>query len=117
MAEAMVELETVIAAWSADMEEDQGGEWARTVLHGMIHLLARQARRGMAEPEHTLARILGPLLDLRSRLRAGGDWDLADELRDALAAGGIRLHDTRDGTEWRRHERSDGTRGPIRIQE
>ncbi|RPK54600.1 hypothetical protein EES43_28930 [Streptomyces sp. ADI96-02] len=58
-----MELETVIAAWSADMEEDQGGEWARTVLHGMIHLLARQARRGMAEPEHTLARILGPLLD------------------------------------------------------
>jgi hypothetical protein len=101
MAEVIVELESVITAWQADMEEDQGGEWARTVLHGMIRLLARHAGRGMAEPEHTLARILGPLLDLRSRMRVDGAWDLADELRDALAAGGVRLHDTPEGTNWR----------------
>ncbi|MEV6958088.1 hypothetical protein AB0M97_02555 [Streptomyces sp. NPDC051207] len=117
MAEVIVELETVIAAWSADMEEDQGGEWARTVLHGMIRLLARQAGRGMAEPEYTLARILGPLLDLRRRLRASDAWDLADGLRDALAAGGVRLHDTPEGTEWRWEEEGDETRTPTRSQE
>ncbi|QNE77568.1 hypothetical protein F0344_25900 [Streptomyces finlayi] len=101
MAEVTVELESVIAAWSADMEEDQGGEWARTVLHGMIRRLARAAGRGLSEPEHTLGRILVPLLGLRRRLRADGAYDLADEVREAVAAGGVRLRDTAEGSEWR----------------
>ncbi|MFD8119481.1 hypothetical protein [Streptomyces microflavus] len=100
MAEVVVELESVIAAWSADMEEDQGGEWARTVLHGMIRRLAGAAGRGLSEPEHTLGRILGPLLGLRRRLRADGAYDLADEVREAVAAGGVRLRDTLEGSEW-----------------
>ncbi|MFE3381459.1 hypothetical protein [Streptomyces anulatus] len=101
MAEVAVELESVIAAWSADMEEDQGGEWARTVLHGMIRRLARAAARGLTEPEHTLERILDPLLGLRARLRADGAYDLADEVREALTTGGVRLRDTSEGSEWR----------------
>ncbi|WP_435239253.1 hypothetical protein [Streptomyces sp. YPW6] len=101
MAEVAVELESVIAAWSADMEEDQGGEWARTVLHGMIRRLAQAAGRGLSEPEHTLGRILVPLLGLRRRLRADGAYDLADEVREALAAGGVRLNDAAESSEWR----------------
>ncbi|MEV1091201.1 hypothetical protein [Streptomyces microflavus] len=107
MAETVVELESVIAAWSADMEEDMGGEWARTVLHGMIRRLAQAAGRGLSEPEHTLGRILVPLLGLRRRLRAGGAYDLADEVREAVAAGGVRLRDTAEGSEWR-WEETDG---------
>ncbi|PCG86956.1 hypothetical protein CIB93_05280 [Streptomyces sp. WZ.A104] len=101
MAGAVVELESVIAAWSADMEEDQGGEWARTVLHGMIRRLAQAAGRGLSEPEHTLGRILVPLLGLRTRLRSDGAYDLADEVREALAAGGVQLYDTAEGSAWR----------------
>ncbi|MFB7299241.1 hypothetical protein [Streptomyces rubiginosohelvolus] len=101
MAEVAVELESVIAAWSADMEEDQGGEWARTVLHGMIRRLARAAARGLTEPQYTLERILDPLLGLRARLRADGAYDVADEMREALAAGGVRLSDTGLGSAWR----------------
>ncbi|MFI7239061.1 hypothetical protein [Streptomyces cyaneofuscatus] len=101
MAEVAMELESVIAAWSADMEEDQGGEWARTVLHGLIRRLARAAARGLTEPERTLERILDPLLGLRARLRADGAYDVADEVREALAAGGVRLRDTAEGSEWR----------------
>ncbi|MER6195423.1 hypothetical protein [Streptomyces cyaneofuscatus] len=108
MAEVAVELESVIAAWSADMEEDQGGEWARTVLHGMIRRLAHAAGRGLREPEHTLGQILVPLLGLRRRLRADGAYDLADEVREAVAAGGVRLHDTAEGSEWRWDEETDG---------
>ncbi|MDJ0460658.1 hypothetical protein [Streptomyces sp. H27-C3] len=107
MAEVVVELESVIAAWSADMEEDQGGEWARTVLHGMIRRLARAAGRGLTEPEHTLGRILTPLLGLRRRLRADGAYDLADEVREAVAAGGVLLRDTPEGSEWRWEEGAD----------
>ncbi|MEV6478250.1 hypothetical protein [Streptomyces sp. NPDC051657] len=107
MAETVVELESVIAAWSADMEEDQGGEWARTVLHGMIRRLARAAGRGLSEPERTLGRILVPLLGLRGKLRAEGAYDVADAVRKAVAAGGVRLSDTPDGSEWRWEERAD----------
>ncbi|MFQ6856174.1 hypothetical protein AAIB46_35725 [Streptomyces sp. 35M1] len=116
MAEAAVELESVIAAWSADMEEDQGGEWARTVLHGMIRRLAQAAGRGLSEPEHTLGRILVPLLGLRRRLRADGAYDLADEVREALAAGGVRLTDTLESSEWRWEGETDDQQTGTRPQ-
>jgi len=116
MAEVAVELESVIAAWSADMEEDQGGEWARTVLHGMIRRLAEAAGRGLSEPERTLGRILVPLLGLRGRLRADGAYDLADEVREAVAAGGVRLHDTAESSEWQWEEETDDQQTGSRPQ-
>ncbi|MEU4178898.1 hypothetical protein [Streptomyces sp. NPDC026589] len=111
-----MELESVIAAWSADMEEDQGGEWARTVLHGLIRRLARAAGRGLSEPERTLGRILVPLLDLRRRLRADGAYDLADDVREAVADGDVRLHDTAEGSEWRWEEETDDQQTGSRPQ-
>lgn len=96
----------MIAAWSADMEEDQGGEWARTVLHGMIRRPARAAGRGVNEPERTLGRILVPLLDLRRMLRADGAYDLADEAnRRQRAASGC--------TTPRRAAHGGGRKGPT----
>ncbi|MFI1226494.1 MULTISPECIES: hypothetical protein [unclassified Streptomyces] len=116
MADVAVGLESVIAAWSADMEEDQGGEWARTVLHGMIRRLARAAGRGLSEPEHTLGRILVPLLDLRMRLRAEGAYDLADAVREAVAAGGVRLRDAAEGSQWRWEEEADDQQTGFRPE-
>ncbi|MEV0886436.1 hypothetical protein AB0J03_21710 [Streptomyces microflavus] len=113
MAEVTVELESVVAAWSADMEEDQGGEWARTVLHGMIRRLARAAGRGLSEPEYTLGQIMVPLLDVRRRLRAEGAYDLADEVREAMAAGRVLLRDTAEGTDWRWEEGAELDTGTL----
>ncbi|MFJ4921662.1 hypothetical protein [Streptomyces sp. NPDC088725] len=104
MVEAILGLEAVIAAWAADMEEDQGGEWARTVLRGMIRQMAQPAQRGMVEPEHTLGRVLDPLLGLRRRLRAQGAYELADQLREVLAAGGVRIRDASEGSVWQLSE-------------
>ncbi|MET9558381.1 hypothetical protein [Streptomyces sp. NPDC006645] len=104
MVAAVLDLEAVIAAWGADMEEDQGVEWARTVLRGMIRQCVPHAQRGMDEPGATLERIVPPLLGLRGRLRSRGAYDVADRLRDALAAGGVHVHDTPAGSEWRRAE-------------
>ncbi|NEB82594.1 hypothetical protein G3I43_00095 [Streptomyces anulatus] len=101
MADVAVELESVIAAWSADMEEDQGGEWARTVLHGMIRRLAGAAGRGLHEPERTLGRIVAHLLELRTRLCTESAYELADAVREAVAAGGVRVRDSAEGSEWR----------------
>ncbi|MDJ0346089.1 hypothetical protein QMK19_31470 [Streptomyces sp. H10-C2] len=101
MVDAILDLEAVITEWAADMEEDQGGEWARTVLRGMIRQLTLPAQQGMLEPGRTLGCILDPLLDLRKRLRTRGDFHLADHLRAALAAGGIEIRDSSERTSWR----------------
>ncbi|MFJ1596484.1 hypothetical protein [Streptomyces sp. NPDC088261] len=101
MVAAILDLEAVIAAWGADTEEDQGGEWARTVLRGMIRQCARPSQRGMDEPLATLERIVGPLLDLRGHLRSRGAYEVADRLRDALAAGGVHVHDAPGDSAWR----------------
>jgi hypothetical protein len=42
------------------------------------------------------------LVDLRSQMRAAGDWPLADEIRDGLSALGIILEDSPSGTVWRK---------------
>ncbi len=41
------------------------------------------------------------LVRLRAELREAKQWAQADEIRDALAAQGIALEDTGDGTQWR----------------
>jgi cysteinyl-tRNA synthetase len=46
---------------------------------------------------HTL---VTSLIDQRARARAGKDWPAADRIRDAVAAAGITLEDTSDGTHW-----------------
>lgn len=112
MVAAVLDLEAVIAAWGADMEEDQGGEWARTVLRGMIRQCAPPAQRGMDEPEATLERIVRPLLDLRGELRSRGAYEVADRLRDALAAGGVHVHDAPSGSEWRRRTEEEVAPAP-----
>jgi cysteinyl-tRNA synthetase len=42
------------------------------------------------------------LIDLRQKLRAARQWELADELRDRLAALGVVLEDAAGGTTWRK---------------
>ncbi|MDO8384293.1 MAG: cysteine--tRNA ligase [Microbacterium sp.] len=46
---------------------------------------------------HTL---VTSLIDQRAHARAGKDWAAADRIRDAVAAAGITLEDTSDGTHW-----------------
>ncbi|MFJ6463783.1 hypothetical protein ACIQM0_22600 [Streptomyces sp. NPDC091387] len=100
MVDAVLALETVIAAWATDTEEDLGTDWARTVLRGMIRQLTRPAQQGLLEPDVTIGLIAGPLLELRRRLRAQGAYDLADVVRDALAAARVHIRDTPDGSRW-----------------
>ena len=45
---------------------------------------------------------LAAMLEARVEARASRDWVRSDELRDALAAGGILVEDTPDGQRWRR---------------
>ena len=104
-AEAMVgvilELETAITQWEADTEEDQGTEQARALLRSLIGRLGRAARDGLADPRDRLRPVVEPLIALRTALRTEGNFAAADAIREALAATGLDISDTPDGTRWR----------------
>ncbi|HUG84483.1 MAG TPA: cysteine--tRNA ligase, partial [Euzebya sp.] len=48
-----------------------------------------------------VAPLVEALLDLRAKAREGRDFAASDLIRDALAAGGIVVEDSRDGVRWR----------------
>ena len=101
MVAVILELETAIMQWEADTEEDQGTEQARALLRSLIGRLGRAAQDGLTDPRDRLRPAVEPLLALRAALRAGGNFAAADAIRDALAATGLDVSDTREGTRWR----------------
>jgi cysteinyl-tRNA synthetase len=44
--------------------------------------------------------LIQTMLQQRAAARAAKDWSAADRIRDAIAAAGITLEDTPDGTHW-----------------
>jgi hypothetical protein len=100
MVGAILELETAITQWEADMDEDQGTEQARALLRGLFGRLGRAAQDGLADPRDRLAPAVEPLLALRSTLRGAGDFAAADAIREALAGAGLDISDTPEGTRW-----------------
>ena len=54
------------------------------------------------------------LIALRKELRTQKLWELSDRVRDGLAAVGIVLEDTREGTQWKRatHAPADAASRP-----
>ena len=101
MVGVILELETAITQWEADTDEDQGTEQARALLRSLIGRLGRAARDGLADPRDRLRPTVEPLLALRAALRGEGNFAAADAIREALAATGLDVSDTPEGTRWR----------------
>ena len=97
----ILELESAITQWEADTDEDQGTEQARALLRSLIGRLGRAARDGLADPRDRLRPTVEPLLALRGALRGEGNFAAADAIREALAATGLDVSDTPEGTRWR----------------
>ena len=106
MAGVILELETAIRQWEADTDEDQGTEQARALLRSLIARLGRAAQDGLADPRERLRPAVEPLLALRTTLRRDGNFAAADAIRDALAAAGLDVSDTPEGTRWQPAETS-----------
>jgi len=100
MVGVILELETAIGQWEADMDEDQGTEQARALLRSLVGRLGRAARDGLADPRDRLRPAVEPLLALRTALRGAGNFTAADVIREALAAAGLDVSDTPEGTRW-----------------
>lgn len=100
MARAMLDLETAIAEWGTDTEEDQGTDQAREVLRGMIVRVGQAARDGLADPRQRWQVAIGSLVAVRESLRSQGLYESADTIRDALNSAGFDLQDTPEGPRW-----------------
>jgi hypothetical protein len=104
MATAILDLESAVADWADDTDEDQGPEQARTLLRTLIARLGlglgRPASAATALSQPALGAAVEPLLDLRATLRDQRRYAEADVIRNALIAAGLDIRDTPDGTRW-----------------
>jgi hypothetical protein len=100
MVGVILELETAIGQWEADMDEDQGTEQARALLRSLVGRLGRAAQDGLTDPRDRLRPAVEPLLNLRATLRGAGNFAAADAIRQALTAAGFDVSDTPEGTRW-----------------
>ena len=105
MVGVILELETAIRQWEADTDEDLGTEQARALLRRLIGRLGRAAQDGLTDPRDRLRPAVEPLLALRTALRGGSNFAAADAIREALAAAGLDVSDTPEGTRWQPTER------------
>jgi cysteinyl-tRNA synthetase len=99
-AEAVLTLDRSILEWSADTLQTDEPDRARAVLYSLIHRLGEAAADGLRDPRQLLAPVVDGLIALRKDLRVAQQWELADRVRDHLAAAGIELRDTPAGTVW-----------------
>ncbi len=100
MVAAILDLEAAIEAWSTDTDENDDSDRARAVLRGLVTRLGRTAEQGLVDPADRLRPAVAPLIALREALRTDRWYAAADVIRDALAAAGIEVRDTPDGTRW-----------------
>ncbi len=55
---------------------------------------------GVANSDSKLAPVMDLVLELRQQARANKDWTTSDKIRDGLAAAGIMVKDSKEGTSW-----------------
>jgi cyanophycinase-like exopeptidase len=93
---AILDLERVLVAWSADTLTSDEDDHARATLRRMVVRLGELATAGT----RSLAPLVEALLEVRTRAREGRDFAASDRIRDRLGAAGIEVRDTPAGIEW-----------------
>lgn len=79
-----------------------------TELKAVMHLFAfdllgLKAEKGNHNEarEEAYGKVVDMVLNLRAKAKAEKDWATSDQIRDALAANGFEVKDTKDGVTWR----------------
>jgi hypothetical protein len=102
MVTAALDLNDELWAWVADPNQSDELDRGRAALRAMIVELGSLAGESMRDP----AELFGPFVDLlvesRTLAREERRFAEADAVRDQLAALGIELHDTPEGSTWDR---------------
>jgi cyanophycinase-like exopeptidase len=97
---AVLALEQAIEDWSSDTLQSDDRDEARRVLRALLVRLGDLATVGAADPRDRLAPYVELLLQLRESARDAKDFATSDLVRDRLAAAGVEVRDTPDGSEW-----------------
>jgi cysteinyl-tRNA synthetase len=76
-------------------------EMLKQMMHTFVFdILGLQAESNEQSGNETLSKLMDVVLDIRKQARSNKDWATSDKLRDALAAAGIMVKDTKDGATW-----------------
>jgi cyanophycinase-like exopeptidase len=97
---AVLAIDSQMHEWEADTLDSDEQDRAREVLRRYVVRLGDLARTGAGDPRDLIAPVVGGILELRVRMRASGEYALADKLRDALVDAGIEVRDTPEGSTW-----------------
>ena len=97
---AVLAIDTQIYEWAADTLDSDEQDRARETLRRYVVRLGDLARNGAADPRDRIGPVVDRILELRVQMRDGGEYALADRLRDALVEAGIEVHDTPAGSTW-----------------
>jgi hypothetical protein len=97
---AVLAIDSQMHEWEADTLDSDEQERAREVLRRYVVRLGDLARTGAGDPRDLLAPLVNAILELRVRMRASGEYALADTLRDALIDAGVEVRDTPAGSTW-----------------
>jgi hypothetical protein len=97
---AVLAIDTQIHEWAADTLDSDEQDRARETLRRYVVRLGDLARNGAADPRDRIGPVVDRILELRVQMRGGGEYALADRLRDALVEAGIEVHDTPAGSTW-----------------
>jgi hypothetical protein len=108
MVAAILAIDRAIVDWSADTLQSDDVDRAHSMLRSLVVRLGEAAATGLRDPGEALAPIVEPLVGLRAWLRENGRYDLADAVRDALAAAEVELRDQPDATIWRLRDSHSG---------
>ena len=66
----------------------------------LLGLKSEKAANNAAR-EEAYGKVVDMVLDLRAKAKAEKDWATGDKIRDALAAAGFEVKDTKDGVTWK----------------
>lgn len=103
----VLELEQTVFDWAGDTEAADL-RLARAALRGMVARLGALAASSGRDPREPMTPLIEALVELRDGARARRSWAAADHLRERLAAGGVEVRDTPDGSAWRFRDRDAG---------
>ncbi len=87
----------------ATISEADLTELSDTIRLFALDLLGLKMEKGNSSDarEEAFGTVVDMVLSLRAKAKADKDWATSDQIRDALAAAGFEVKDTKDGVTWR----------------
>jgi cysteinyl-tRNA synthetase len=97
---ALLALDEAVEARIRAGEDSPDLDNASATFRALVVRLGDQAADGAHDPREEVGPLVEVLLELREQARQSKDFATADVIRDRLAAAGVEVRDTADGSTW-----------------